>query len=104
MTATARIFKNGQNQAIRLPKDLEFDGVKEVSIRKEGQSLIITPVKKSWTSFAHTTPQADDDFLDQRPDVFEDDRHRVSPAPNVNAVAARVHVGVHVTQRDARLL
>ena len=38
------------------------------------------------------------------PDALEDDRHRVGPAPNVNAVAARVHVGVRVTQRDARLL
>ena len=31
---TAKLFKNGQNQAIRIPKDFEFKGVNEASIRK----------------------------------------------------------------------
>ncbi len=33
--ATASLFKNGRNQAVRLPKELEFVGVSEVEIRKE---------------------------------------------------------------------
>jgi hypothetical protein len=32
---TAKLFKNGLNQAVRIPKDFEFKGVSEVSIRKE---------------------------------------------------------------------
>ena len=59
---TASIFKNGQNQAIRLPKELEFIGVNKVEIHKQGISIIITPIRKNWKSFADVT-QADDDFL-----------------------------------------
>ena len=70
---TASIFKNGRNQAVRLPRDLEFENVKEVSIRKEGQSIILTPMKKDWLSFADA-PEADDDFLVERPDILGDER------------------------------
>ncbi|MDJ0841918.1 MAG: type II toxin-antitoxin system VapB family antitoxin [Acidobacteriota bacterium] len=70
---TASIFKNGKNQAVRLPRDLEFENVKEVSIRKEGRSIILTPLKKDWLSFADA-PKADDDFLKERPDVLGEER------------------------------
>ena len=49
---TASLFKNGKNQAVRLPKEFEFDGVTEVEIIRDGESLIITPKRKSWASFA----------------------------------------------------
>jgi antitoxin VapB len=49
---TAKLFKYGQNQAFRVPKDFEFKGVNEVSIRKEGDRIIIEPVCKNWLSFA----------------------------------------------------
>jgi antitoxin VapB len=68
--AIASLFKNGRNQAVRLPKELEFSGISEVEIRKEGNAIIITPVRKSWQSFANT-PQADEDFLQERNDVIE---------------------------------
>lgn len=70
---TASIFKNGKNQAIRLPKEFEFDGVTEVEIRRDGESLILTPKRKSWTSFSEV-PVADDDFLIDRPDVIKEGR------------------------------
>ena len=38
----ARVFRNGGNQAIRIPRDFEFD-VDEVVVRKVGRSLIIEP-------------------------------------------------------------
>ena len=44
---TAKLFKNGQNQAIRIPKNFEFKGVNEVSIRKEGDRIIIKQVRKN---------------------------------------------------------
>jgi antitoxin VapB len=40
-----RIFKNGGNQAIRIPRELELDAV-EATIRKEGKRLIIEPVAR----------------------------------------------------------
>ncbi|MFT3741657.1 MAG: AbrB/MazE/SpoVT family DNA-binding domain-containing protein [Gammaproteobacteria bacterium] len=41
----AHIFRNGRNQAIRIPKEFELSG-KEVFIHKEGSCLIIEPIPK----------------------------------------------------------
>lgn len=70
---TASLFKNGSNQAVRLPKEFEFHGISEVEIIREGDALILRPVRKSWTSFAQVE-KADDDFLIERPALIEDGR------------------------------
>jgi len=70
---TASLFKNGKNQAVRLPKEFEFDGVTEVEISKEGESIVLTPRRKSWISLLETDI-ADADFLIDRPDILEDGR------------------------------
>ena len=67
---TVSIFKNGSNQAVRLPKDLTFDGVSELEIIKQGDSIILRPLRPSWKSF---TQKADADFLQDRPDVISDE-------------------------------
>jgi antitoxin VapB len=38
-----RVFRNGRNQAVRIPRDLELPG-REATLRKEGSRLIIEPV------------------------------------------------------------
>ena len=43
--ARAKIFKHGGSQAVRLPKEFRFE-VSEVDIRKEGDAVILKPVKK----------------------------------------------------------
>jgi antitoxin VapB len=70
---TAALFINGRSQAVRIPKELEFEGVAEVEITREGDSLILRPARKSWTSFVDA-PLADADFLLDRTDVVEDGR------------------------------
>ena len=70
---TASLFKNGKNHAVRLPKEFEFDGVTEVEISKEGESIVLTPKRKSWMSLLETEI-ADADFLVDRPDLLEDGR------------------------------
>ena len=40
-----RLFRNGRNQAVRIPREFELDGV-EAIMRKEGDRLIIEPVRK----------------------------------------------------------
>lgn len=42
---TVSIFKNGNNRAIRLPRDTDFDGVSELEIVREGDSIILRPVR-----------------------------------------------------------
>lgn len=38
-----RLFRNGRNQALRIPRDLELPG-KAATLRKEGTRLIVEPV------------------------------------------------------------
>ena len=40
----AKVFKNGRNRAVRIPVEFEFPG-DEVIMRKEGDRIIIEPVK-----------------------------------------------------------
>ena len=44
---TAKIFMSGRSQAVRLPKALRFN-VAEVHIRRVGDGLLLTPVKRDW--------------------------------------------------------
>jgi antitoxin VapB len=39
-----RLFRNGRNQAIRVPREFELAGV-EAIVRKEGDRLIIAPAQ-----------------------------------------------------------
>jgi antitoxin VapB len=70
---TVSIFRNNRNQAIRLPKDFEFPGVTELTIERQGDTILLRPVRPSWTSFGEE-PLADADFLQERPDVMEEGR------------------------------
>ena len=38
-----RLFRNGRNQAVRIPRDFELEG-NEAIIRKDGNRLILEPV------------------------------------------------------------
>jgi antitoxin VapB len=40
-----RLFRNGRNQALRIPREFELEG-DEAILRKEGGRLIIEPVRK----------------------------------------------------------
>ncbi len=66
---TVSIFRNNRNQAVRLPRDLEFHGITELTIERQGDALILRPVRPTWTSFQQE-PAADRDFMSERPDVM----------------------------------
>lgn len=64
----ARLFKNGRNQALRIPREFELPG-DEAIIRKEGDRLIIEPIAKkpgllellaSWEPLDEEFPEIDD--------------------------------------------
>lgn len=65
---TVSIFKNGNNRAIRLPRDLDFEGVSELEIVREGDSIILRPVRPTWGSFAQ--------FEEGRPGLYGGARGR----------------------------
>jgi antitoxin VapB len=62
-----RLFKNGRNQAIRIPREFELRG-ELATIRKEGDCLIIEPERrrslavllKSWEPLDVDFPDIDD--------------------------------------------
>lgn len=69
---TVSIFTNGNNQAVRIPKDMEFSDIGELEIIREGDTLILRPVRPDWLSYAEVE-KADEDFLLERPDVMVDE-------------------------------
>jgi antitoxin VapB len=40
-----RLFRNGRNQALRIPREFELEG-DEAIMRKEGDRLIVEPLRK----------------------------------------------------------
>jgi antitoxin VapB len=62
--STAKIFRNGRSQAVRLPKEFRFKG-EEVRIRRRGRQVILEPTvrrrwpKGYWTSWG----KVPDDFV-----------------------------------------
>ncbi len=51
MTRT-KLFRSNRSQAVRLPKDVAFpDGVKEVTILRDGNRRIIAPANAAWDEF-----------------------------------------------------
>jgi antitoxin VapB len=43
MTATAKLFKHGRSQAVRLPKEFRMPGT-EVKVSREGNRVVLEPV------------------------------------------------------------
>lgn len=69
-----RLFKNGRNQAVRIPREFELPG-EEAVMRKEGQRLIIEPaVPKSLLAVLATLKPIEEAFppiADLPPDPVE---------------------------------
>ncbi len=67
MTATAKLFKNGQSQAVRLPKYFRFDNEEEVFIKKIGDLVILFPKNQNrWKSMIESLDEFSDDFIIKR--------------------------------------
>ena len=63
-----RLFRNGRNQALRIPRELELEG-DEAILRKEGDRLIVEPVRRGrLLALLSTLEPLDEPF----PDVNED--------------------------------
>jgi antitoxin VapB len=60
---TAKVFMSGRSQAVRLPKAFRF-ACDEVTIRKEGESLVLSPMYAGWDDFLANAPRVGDDFVE----------------------------------------
>ncbi|WP_366658442.1 type II toxin-antitoxin system VapB family antitoxin [Fodinicurvata sp. EGI_FJ10296] len=81
MSHFAKVFRSGNSQAVRLPKDFRFD-VDEVEVSREGDALILRPRSSTtarWASLHAAVERGfSDDFMtegrdqpadQQRPDL-----------------------------------
>jgi len=68
MMATAKLFQNGQSQAVRLPKEFRFDNIKEVFIKKINGMVLLIPKsdKTVWDIMFDNLNNFSDDFMQTR--------------------------------------
>ncbi len=62
---TAKIFQNGQSQAVRLPKEFRFDD-SEVFIKKSGNIVQLIPRSDSWNALFGSLKKFSRDFMSER--------------------------------------
>jgi len=69
---TVSLFRNGRNQAVRIPVEFELPG-DEATIRKEGDELVLSPKARKPRSFAELRSKMVTFSLDEFPDATDDD-------------------------------
>ena len=69
MARTAKLFRNGRSQAVRLPAEFRFEG-SEVFIRRDPSTgdVILSRRPESWESFFELAKGVPEDFLSDRGD------------------------------------
>jgi antitoxin VapB len=77
MRYTAKLFRNGRSQAVRLPAEYRFEGT-EVFVRRDPATgdVILSRRPESWSDFFQlvTTIDVPDDFLTDRDDTPPQER------------------------------
>ena len=69
MQRKAKIFMNNRSQAVRLPKEFQFN-TQEVFIRKEGSDVVLSPRPFDWSSYIAEGPVASATFMEGVEDLL----------------------------------
>lgn len=59
--STAKLFRNGQSQAVRLPKEFRFEG-DEVIIKRHGVAVLLMPKHYDYDDLSSLLNELDPDF------------------------------------------
>ncbi len=62
---TAKLFRNGRSQAVRLPREFRFDG-DEVLVHRVGSAVVLLPVSSTWDVLVDSLAGFSDDFMTER--------------------------------------
>lgn len=62
---TAKLFKNGKSQAVRLPREFAFEG-NEVYVKRVGRDVILIPKGDPWESLIDSLDRFTPDFMSER--------------------------------------
>jgi antitoxin VapB len=62
---TAKLFRNGRSQAVRLPKEYRLPGTR-VFLKKIGNAVVLIPEEDSWQSLFDSLDRFSADYMAQR--------------------------------------
>ena len=79
----AKVFKSGNSQAVRLPKEFQFSG-DEVYIKKAGRGVILIPKDEPWEMFEQSLGEFTEDYMEGK---------RVQPPWKTGRNGDALHVG-----------
>lgn len=74
---TAKLFKNGQSQAVRLPKEFRFKG-SSVYVKKHGEGVLLLPIENPWKPLFEAIKAFPSDFMESRDQPEQPDREDLS--------------------------
>lgn len=60
---TAKLFQNGNSQAVRLPKEFRMPG-DMVKISRKGNQVILEPLETTWDSLFDSLGDFPEDFME----------------------------------------
>lgn len=73
---TAKLFKNGKSQAVRLPKEFRF-GSDRVYIKRVGEAVILLPYQTPWKTMLDSLSLFSADFMTEREQPPAQDREDI---------------------------
>jgi antitoxin VapB len=73
---TARLFKNGRSQAVRLPKEFRMAGDR-VGIKKVRDTVVLFPLDDPWKPLWDSLDKFSDDFMNDRDQPTEQQEREV---------------------------
>lgn len=59
---TAKVFKNGQSEAVRLPKEFRFE-TSEVYIHRIGSAVMLLPINHPWQNLIDSLETFSSDYF-----------------------------------------
>lgn len=65
MTTEAKLFMSGRSQAVRLPKELRFEG-REVIAKRFGNGVLLLPADAPWETMREALEEFEPDFEIER--------------------------------------
>lgn len=72
---TAKLFKSGRSQAVRLPKAFRFDGT-QVFVKRMGSAVLLLPEAHPWELMVEACGEFSKDFMRER----NQPKHQSRPA------------------------
>ncbi len=73
---TAKLFRNGRSQAVRLPREFRFSG-DHVFVKRVGTGVLLLPSDRSWDALTRSLDEFSEDFMADREQPPQQGRSRL---------------------------